>query len=674
MKAGKRLLASGGVQAALAFAAALYIRLVFRTNRWGWHGTEHAERLIEAGHGFLVCFWHGRLLLMPCARAWAVPASMLVSGHRDGRLIARTLARFGIGSIAGSSSSGGAGAARRCLAALAAGTVVGVTPDGPRGPRCRAAPGVIEIARHAGAPILPLAYSVSRRRILRSWDGFLLPLPFGRGAIVFGEPLAPPSGGGAADLEAARVELEARLDAVCAAADRLTGLPSPKRSRFGFAQAGRRRAGPMIGAYRLLSGLAAPALRLYLAARARRDKEDPARLGERLGRPSRARPEGTLLWLHAASVGEAASALALLRRLAQTRPGVALLLTTGTLASARFIAGRLPEGALHQYLPLDCAAWVRRFLDHWRPDLAIWIESELWPNLIVETRARGVPTALVNGRLSERSFRRWRRVPGLAAELLGGFAVVLGQDPAQTERLAALGAFAATCVGNLKFAAEPLPADPDALAALRRAVAGRPSWLAASTHPGEEEIVAAAHARLAASWPGLLTVIAPRHPARGAAIHRLLVGRGLSVARRSCDDAIGPATEVYLADTVGELGLFYRIAGVAFLGGSLVGHGGHNPLEPARLGAAVLSGPQTFNFAPIYARLLAAGAARMVADAPTLAAAVGELLADPAERDRQAAAAAAVAAAEASVLDSVMAALAPLLPAAVVATPARARA
>ncbi|MEX0814386.1 MAG: glycosyltransferase N-terminal domain-containing protein, partial [Dongiaceae bacterium] len=614
MRPGKRLLASGGVQAALAFAAALYIRFVFRTNRWVWHGTEHAERLIETGSGFLVCFWHGRLLLMPCARAWAVPASMLVSGHRDGRLIARTLARFGIGSIAGSSSSGGAGAARRCLAALATGTLVGVTPDGPRGPRCRAAPGVIEIARHGGAPILPVAYSVSRRRTLRSWDGFLLPLPFGRGAIVFGEPLAPPTGGGAADLEAARVELEARLDAVSAAADRLTA---------------RRRSGSMIGAYRRLSGLAAPALRLYLAARAHRGKEDPARLGERLGRPSRARPEGKLLWLHAASVGEAASALALLRRLAQARPEAALLLTTGTLASARFIAGRLPEGALHQYLPLDCTAWVRRFLDHWRPDLAIWIESELWPNLIVETRARGVPTALVNGRLSERSFRRWRRAPGLAAELLGGFAVVLGQDPAQTERLAALGAFAATCAGNLKFAAEPLPADPAALADLRRAVAGRPSWLAASTHPGEEEIVAAAHARLAASWPGLLTVIAPRHPARGGAIHRLLVDRGLSVARRSRGEPIGPATEIYLADTVGELGLFYRIAGVAFLGGSLVGHGGHNPLEPARLGTAVLSGPQTFNFAPIYARLLAAGAARAVADAPTLAAAVGELLPDP---------------------------------------------
>ncbi|MEX1206793.1 MAG: 3-deoxy-D-manno-octulosonic acid transferase, partial [Dongiaceae bacterium] len=268
----------------------------------------------------------------------------------------------------------------------------------------------------------------------------------------------------------------------------------------------------------------------------------------------------------------------------------------------------------------------------------------------------------------------WRRAPGLAAELLGGFAVVLGQDTGHTERLAALGAVAATCVGNLKFAAEPLPADAAELALLRRAVAGRPVWLAASTHPGEEEIVATAHARLAADRPGLLTVIAPRHPARGAAIHRLLAGSGLSVARRSRGEPIGPATEIYLADTVGELGLFYRIAGVAFLGGSLVGHGGHNPLEPARLGAAVLTGPRTFNFAPIYARLLAAGAAGAVTDAPTLAAAVGALLADPAARDRQAAAAAVVAAAETSVLDAVIAELAPLLPAAADEPPARARA
>ncbi len=413
--------------------------------------------------------------------------------------------------------------------------------------------------------------------------------------------------------------------------------------------------------YRLLTDLGEPVIRLYLARRIRRGKEDPDRIAERFGRPSRPRPPGPLIWLHAASVGEAFSVLALMERLLATRPGLALLVTSGTVSSARLLAGRLPAGAFHQFAPVDRLAWVQGFLDHWRPDLAIWVESEFWPNLVGETQRRGIPMALVNARLSDRSFRRWQRLPALVGPLLRGFAVALGQDSAQAERLAALGALGAKSVGNLKFAAAPLPADPAKLEELRRSIGDRPVWLAASTHPGEEAIAAAAHRRLKVRFPDLLTIIAPRHAPRAPEIIGALSAMGLRVAQRSRGEAPDPATEIYLADTMGELGLLYRAVGIAFLGGSLVPIGGHNPIEPAQLDTAVLTGPALFNFAAVYEAMFAAGAALRVTDEADLAEAVDRLFADPEARNRCAAAGLAFTEREAGVLDAVMAELAPLL-------------
>ena len=413
--------------------------------------------------------------------------------------------------------------------------------------------------------------------------------------------------------------------------------------------------------YRLLTDLGAPAIRLYLTRRLRRGKEHPERLGERLGMPTRPRPGGPLIWLHAASVGETFSVLALIERLVANRPGVRLLVTSGTVSSAELLAKRLPAGAFHQFVPVDRMAWVRRFLDHWRPDLALWIESEFWPNLVAETQQRGIPMALVNARLSDRSFRRWRRFPGLIRPLLQGFAVALGQDEIQAARLAALGARQARSVGNLKFAAAPLPADPAELHRLRQAIGDRPVWLAASTHPGEEAIAALAHQRLRERHPTLLTIIAPRHAPRAPEILAALASSGLQVAQRSRGDTLDDAADIYLADTMGELGLFYRASGIAFLGGSLVPIGGHNPIEPAQLDTAVLTGPHVFNFESIYDRMIAAGAASKIADEPALGEALAGLLADPAARDRQAEAAAAFTAREAGVVDAVLGELAPLL-------------
>jgi 3-deoxy-D-manno-octulosonic-acid transferase len=414
--------------------------------------------------------------------------------------------------------------------------------------------------------------------------------------------------------------------------------------------------------YRTLTTALGPVVMLYLMRRIAAGKEDRSRFAERRGVASRARPDGPLVWVHAASVGEAVSMLALIDELAAQRPSLSVLVTTGTVTSARLLAARLPEDrAWHQYVPVDRLAYVRRFLDHWRPDLALWVESELWPNLVLETKARGVPLVLVNARMSASSFQGWQRWPSIIRPLLGAFDLCLGQDAVQAERLRQLGAQRTLCVGNLKTAASPLPVNETELARLAAQAAGRPLWLAASTHAGEEEAVAAAHRALKRRWPDILTVIVPRHPVRANAITAMLKDEGLTVARRSLAEPIDGATDIYLGDTLGELGLFYRLAGIAFIGGSLVPMGGHNPLEAALLDCALLYGPDMSNCAATARDLANAKAALTVHDGVELAAAVAQLIGDPAERARRAAAALEVAANNRAVLDAVLERIAPWL-------------
>ncbi|HZT51805.1 MAG TPA: 3-deoxy-D-manno-octulosonic acid transferase [Stellaceae bacterium] len=405
-----------------------------------------------------------------------------------------------------------------------------------------------------------------------------------------------------------------------------------------------------------------PLVALCLARRMARGKEDPERFAERQGVASRSRPAGPLVWVHAASIGEAVSMLSLIDRLLVERPHLSVLVTTGTVTSARLLANRLPAGrAWHQYVPVDRCTYVRRFLEHWRPDLALWVESELWPNLIAETNRCGVPLLLLNGRMSAKSFRGWQRLPGLIAPLLASFDLCLAQDEAQAARFRQLGAAGATSVGNLKAAAAPLPVDQGELARLAASLAGRTIWLAASTHPGEEEAAALVHRRLRPQHPSLLTIIAPRHPVRGAEIAQSLEAQGLRVARRSRDERVERTVDVYLADTLGELGLFYRVAGIAFIGGSLARKGGHNPIEAALLDCAILHGPDMSNTAAAAAALAGAGASIEVHDAEALATAVGRLIDDPVERAARAAAAAGIAADNRAVLDAVMTRIAPWL-------------
>ncbi len=385
-------------------------------------------------------------------------------------------------------------------------------------------------------------------------------------------------------------------------------------------------------AYRLLSAAAAPLTLLLLAHRLRRGKELRARLAERRGQAGMARPRGALVWLHGASVGELASVLPLIERIAAR--GVNMLVTTGTVTSGGMAEQRLPAGVIHQFLPLDVPRFVRRFLDHWQPDLALFVESDLWPNVMIESSARHVPMILVNGRLSERSFERWRHAQDTIASLLRRFDLCLARTPGDAGRLVGLGAPRVVTSGNLKLDVPAPPADSAELAKLSDALAGRPVIAAASTHAGEEDIVIAAHARLRKNYPRLLTLVAPRHPERGAGVVAIARAAGLQTAQRSRGEPLEAATDIYVADTLGELGLLYRLAPIVFIGGSLVRHGGQNPIEPAKLGAAILHGPHVWNFAELYDALDAAHGAEPVGDADRLTAGLAAWLGDPAGRAR----------------------------------------
>lgn len=385
-------------------------------------------------------------------------------------------------------------------------------------------------------------------------------------------------------------------------------------------------AGGALALYRGAWGLASAVAPLMLRARAGRGKEDPARIGERQGRASRARPSGILVWVHGASVGESVAALPLVSAILK-QPDRHVLVTTGTVTSARLMGERLPPRAFHQYAPLDSSASVRRFLGHWRPDLALFVESELWPNLILETNARGVPMALINARISDRSFRGWSRAGALAKRLLSSFDECLAQDDATSTRLKALGAKSVTVAGSLKADAAPLPVDEAALEQFRAAVGARPLFLAASTHPGEETLLLDVALKLRAT--NGLTVIVPRHPVRGTEIEAEATTKGLTARRRSTGSLPESTTDVYIADTLGELGLFYRAAPFAFLGGSMIAHGGQNPLEPARLGTAVVTGPHTYNFDETFRVLLAVQGEGLIRTPEDLHAMVMRFIDDP---------------------------------------------
>jgi 3-deoxy-D-manno-octulosonic-acid transferase len=387
-----------------------------------------------------------------------------------------------------------------------------------------------------------------------------------------------------------------------------------------------------ISTYRLMGSAIYPFMGPFLRYRANRGKEDRVRRYERYGYASAERPAGPLVWFHAASVGESMAVMPLIERI--SAQGIRSIMTTGTVTSAELVRERLPRNAFHQYVPLDLDRAVRRFLDHWRPDLAVFTESELWPATITALGARRIPQVLVNARMSDRSFARWSQAPALAHTLFENVSHVIAQSETDAERFRQLGARPVTVSGNLKVDTPGLPYEGAELARFQAALFGRPVWIAASTHSGEEQIAINVHRMLSQRLPGLLTVIVPRHPDRAGEVADAARQAGLTVARRSLDEPVAAETDVYLGDTIGEMGLYLRLGEVAFMGRSLAAGGGQNPLEPAMTGTAILSGKAVHNFRDSYANLLAAGAARLVRDEEMLAANVEYLLLDAGERQK----------------------------------------
>lgn len=421
---------------------------------------------------------------------------------------------------------------------------------------------------------------------------------------------------------------------------------------------------PALRAYRLASGLLAPLAPALLAARARNGKEDPARLPERLGTAAADRPTGVLVWLHGASVGESQLGLALAARLRAARPELSFLHTSGTVTSAEVVARRLGPNDRHAYVPIDTPAAVAGFLDAWRPDVGICLEGELWPNLLQAAAARSIPLALANARMTARSLAGWNRTPASARHLLGLFAAILPADAATREGLIQLTGRDLPPAGNLKLAATVPAPDPGQLADLALALSGRPVWLAASTHAGEEELILAAHQSLLAGAPDALLILAPRHPDRAQDVEIAVRKAGFVPVRRSQGAVPQRAHAVWMWDTMGELGLAFALSPVTVMGGSLVeGVGGHNPVEPIMIGSAVISGLKVHNFADLYLDLEEAGAALLVeADAQALALSVAGLLGQPDQRAAMLDQARAVVAQGAAAMDRAVAALLPLIP------------
>ena len=421
---------------------------------------------------------------------------------------------------------------------------------------------------------------------------------------------------------------------------------------------------PALAVYRLVLRLLEPLAPRLLDARAKQGKEDPVRVDERLGRTSLSRPDGDLVWLHGVSVGETLSLLPVVERLRQQRPDLTVLVTSGTLTSAQLLARRLPAGVIHQFAPVDGRGAVNAFLDHWRPSLAVFVESELWPNLILETRRRGVKLVLASARITEKTVEGWQRFPGAAREILSAFDRILPQDETSAARLHSLGARIDGHV-NLKLSGEAPPHDAAAFTRLSAAIGDRPVVVAASTHDGEEIALVRALDKLA---DRLCLILVPRHPARSADIAAALERDGYRFAQRSQGREPDRDTDLYLADTLGEMGLFLRLADVVVMGGSFSAAlekppvGGHNPLEPARLGKPAVTGPDMSNWAAVTDALVEAGGLAVVQAPWDLPAVLAPLLADTdaaramGERGRRAAAEAG------SGLDRLWEALEPLLP------------
>jgi len=646
------------------------IDVVRQTSRTVYEPQDALARL-EAGHPLIAAVWHGQFMMTVGFRPPGTKISAVVARHGDAELIGAAMSCFDVDLIRGAGAGGrrrdrgGTHALRAAMRALDNDSSIVITADVPPGPARRAGPGIVTLARLASRPIVPTAVATSRFIALNTWSRMTINLPFSKLVYVVGDPIHVAANADEEELEAARAELERSLNEITARAYELAGADLTRITTGTAAtdpNAPPTKPGLLLKTYRAAMSLLRPLAPAVLKARERQGKEDPRRRSERFGMASAVRPEGLLVWIHAASVGETNAVLPMIEGLKAARPELSFLLTTGTVTSAELAEQRLGADCQHQYVPLDAPEYAARFLEHWRPDLAVFTESEIWPSLILETAARGIPLALINGRISRRSLRRWRRNANLASALFTRFQIVLAQNDRLARDFKLLGARNVHSVGNLKIDAPPPPIDAGELDRLKSVLALRPLFIAASTHEGEEEIIAQAHRQLARKFEGFCTIIAPRHPERGTRIAERLKDLGLSVTQRSLGAMPTERTDIYIADTIGELGTLYALSPIAFIGGSLIEHGGQNPIEAIRHGAVVITGRHWRNFSDAYHALLRHNGAIEVETAEELAESVSQLLNSQSEMQRMRAGATLALGTLSGALERSVELLAPILP------------
>ncbi len=361
----------------------------------------------------------------------------------------------------------------------------------------------------------------------------------------------------------------------------------------------------LLSGYLFASALVPFLGRLIANRRMKIGKEDPNRIAERFGVPSISRPQGKIIWFHAASVGEALSVLPLVRLLKQKRPDTSILLTTGTLTSAKIVKMYAGKEVLHQFIPYDIKPWIGKFLSYWKPSLTVLVESELWPTIIVEVKKAKIPLILINGRMSEKSLYQWQKHPKTASVLMNKLdhVTVQTQDVKSLFHKIGYPKEKIEVVESLKLTADPLPHCPNDLDDFKSTIDGKIVWVAASTHQGEEEAILKVFKLLSQKIQNLFLIIVPRHPERGKEIKAMAGKIGIDTKLRTENTLPSPDDKVYIADTLGEMGLWYRIGNFAFIGGSLVSVGGHNPYEPAILECPIIHGPHVFNFSDAYQKL-----------------------------------------------------------------------
>jgi len=643
------------------------IRLVRHTSKAVYEPADVLDRLADT-HPCVVACWHGQFMMVAALRPENTKVAAMVARHGDAELIGEAMQALDVKLIRGAGAGtrrrdrGGAAALRASLGALADGYSLVMTADVPPGPARVAGPGIVAIGRMSGRPIVPVAVASKHFASLDTWSRLTFNLPYSTLALVAGDPIEVPQNADADMLESKRLELETALNAVTRKAYELCGGDIDRATPLDvLAAASPPEPGLALNAYRAGTAMLRPVVPVLLNMRGKNGKEDPTRRGERLGFAGRPRPEGQVVWVHAASVGETNAVLPLIEGILSANPHVYVLLTSGTITSANIAARRLPARAIHQYVPLDVPQYVGRFLDHWKPTIAIFTESDIWPNLVLAAFARHVPLVLVNARMSPRSINRWRRFAKFGRPLFSRFAAILAQNDNIARAVKRLGAPNVITAGNIKIDSPAPPVDPAVKAKLKAAIGDRPVFLAASTHPGEDTVIAAAHSLMRRNLEGLLTIIVPRHPERGGGLAASLGGLGLKTQLRSRAADPAPETEIYIADTIGELGTFYSVAPVALIGGSLVEHGGQNPIEAIRLGACVLTGPYTHNFRDAYTSLFREKGAIEVRSSDDIARQVTKLLSDKLAAERMRAGADRALQTLGGALDKTLGAIQPLL-------------